>query len=117
SPDGKSWVGLTPSERRCRGPTSRAWRGSTRNGTTGCTLTTRSSWAHDASPSAGPHPHVRRTPGAFPVNAFVSAGAGFLLAVLWFDLMFDVQARGGSEVSPAALSSIAYYYARVTTGA
>jgi len=51
------------------------------------------------------------------VNAFVSAGAGFLLAVLWFDLMFDVQARGGSEVSPAALSSIASYYARVTTGA
>jgi hypothetical protein len=27
-----------------------------------------------------------------PVNTFVAAGAGFLLAVLWFDLMFDVQA-------------------------
>jgi hypothetical protein len=26
------------------------------------------------------------------VSAFVTAGAGFLLAVLWFDLMFDVQA-------------------------
>ena len=25
------------------------------------------------------------------VSAFVTAGAGFLLAVLWFDLMFDVQ--------------------------
>jgi hypothetical protein len=25
-------------------------------------------------------------------HAFVTAGAGFLLAVLWFDLMFDVQA-------------------------
>jgi hypothetical protein len=26
------------------------------------------------------------------VIAFVAAGAGFLLAVLWFDLMFDVTA-------------------------
>ena len=25
------------------------------------------------------------------MNAFVTAAAGFLLAVLWFDLMFDVQ--------------------------
>jgi hypothetical protein len=25
------------------------------------------------------------------VTPFVTAGAGFLLAVLWFDLMFDVQ--------------------------
>lgn len=53
------------------------------------------------------------------MNAFVTAGAGFLLAVLWFDLMFDVQARSGvaSEVPEAALSSIASYYARVTTAA
>jgi hypothetical protein len=53
------------------------------------------------------------------VNAFVSAGAGFLLAVLWFDLMFDVQVlphpRG--EVPEAVLDSIAAYYARVTTAA
>jgi len=49
------------------------------------------------------------------VNAFVAAGAGFLLAVLWFDLMFDVQARGGPD--DAALASIAAYYARVTTAA
>jgi len=50
------------------------------------------------------------------VNALVAAGAGFLLAVLWFDLMFDVQAlqvRGG-EVPEEALSSIAGYYRRVT---
>ena len=29
--------------------------------------------------------------------ACASAGGGFLLAVLWFDLMFDVQARGHRE--------------------
>ena len=51
------------------------------------------------------------------MNAFVAAGAGFLLAVLWFDLMFDVQSRGNAEVPEAALASIAGYYARVTTGA
>lgn len=53
------------------------------------------------------------------MTAFVAAGAGFLLAVLWFDLMFDVQARGGhgDEVSGEALGSIAAYYARVTTAA
>ena len=32
------------------------------------------------------------------VSAFVTAGAGFLLAVLWFDLMFDTQVLGlGAE--------------------
>jgi hypothetical protein len=49
----------------------------------------------------------------------VAAGAGFLFAVLWFDLMFDVQAlrsREG-EVPEAALASIAGYYRRVTTTA
>jgi hypothetical protein len=53
------------------------------------------------------------------VNAFVSAGAGFLLAVLWFDLMFDVQAAGpaGAELPEPVLASIAAYYARVTTAA
>ena len=48
---------------------------------------------------------------------FVTAGAGFLLAVLWFDLMFDVQVlphRDG-EVPAAVLDSIAAYYRRVTT--
>jgi len=50
------------------------------------------------------------------VNAFVAAGAGFLLAVLWFDLMFDVQVRGhDGEVPETVLASIAGYYARVTT--
>jgi hypothetical protein len=63
------------------------------------------------------------------VNAFVVAGAGFLLAVLWFDLMFDVQAarlgpgaRGAEanaagELPEEVLASIAAYYARVTTAA
>lgn len=45
------------------------------------------------------------------------AGAGFLLAVLWFDLMFDVQVLGrGSGLLPdAVLASMADYYRRVTT--
>jgi hypothetical protein len=52
--------------------------------------------------------------------AFVSAGAGFLLAVLWFDLMFDLQAlrhRGQVELPEEVLASIAAYYRRVTTEA
>ena len=47
------------------------------------------------------------------MTAITTAGAGFLLAVLWFDLMFDVQVRGG-EPAPEALASIAAYYRRVT---
>ena len=54
-----------------------------------------------------------------PVTAFVTAGGGFLLAVLWFDLMFDVQTlgHGEDELPDEALASIAGYYARVTTAA
>jgi len=53
------------------------------------------------------------------VTPFVTGGAGFLLAVLWFDLMFDVQAgryrdRGLPE---RVLASISGYYRRVTTAA
>ena len=53
------------------------------------------------------------------MTAFVTAGGGFLLAVLWFDLMFDVQVRGhrGPELPGEVLSSIAGYYRRVTTAA
>jgi hypothetical protein len=53
------------------------------------------------------------------VRALASAGAGFLLCVLWFDLMFDVQARHhpGHDVPDDARASIAAYYARVTTAA
>ena len=53
------------------------------------------------------------------MRAFVTAGAGFLLAVLWFDLMFDAQmlAHRAGEVPERVLGSIAAYYARVTTAA
>jgi hypothetical protein len=53
------------------------------------------------------------------VTAFIAAGAGFLLAVLWFDLMFDIQAWrvADPELPEAVLSSIAGYYRRVTTAA
>jgi hypothetical protein len=52
------------------------------------------------------------------MHAVISAGAGFLIAVLWFDLMFDVQARQGGETAPPqALASISAYYRRVTTEA
>jgi hypothetical protein len=56
------------------------------------------------------------------VSPFATAGAGFLLAVLWFDLMFDVQAMRRGRRAPvplpeAVLASIAAYYARVTTAA
>jgi hypothetical protein len=53
------------------------------------------------------------------MNAFAATGLGFLLAVLWFDLMFDVQTRRHDEVMlpPEVLSSISAYYRRVTTGA
>jgi hypothetical protein len=53
------------------------------------------------------------------MTPFVCAGAGFLLAVLWFDLMFDVQiarAAGAGETEEV-LGSIAAYYRRVTTAA
>ncbi len=50
----------------------------------------------------------------------IAAGGGFLLAVLWFDLMFDVQVwpYWGKETLPEeVLASIAGYYKRVTTDA
>ncbi|MGZ4794597.1 MAG: hypothetical protein ACXV8T_01760 [Acidimicrobiia bacterium] len=50
------------------------------------------------------------------MEAFVVAGAGFLLAVLWFDLMFDVQVRK-LPVTAATVQSISTYYRRVTTEA
>jgi hypothetical protein len=53
------------------------------------------------------------------VIAFVTAGAGFLLAVLWLDLMFDVQVLGRreGELPDDLLASVAGYYRRVTTAA
>jgi hypothetical protein len=54
------------------------------------------------------------------VTPFVTAGAGFLVAVLWFDLMHDVQALGHRRDRPLpedVLASVARYYRRVTTDA
>jgi hypothetical protein len=53
------------------------------------------------------------------MHAIAAAGAGFLLAVLWFDLMFDVQTRkhAGDLLPPEVLASISAYYRRVTTDA
>jgi hypothetical protein len=53
------------------------------------------------------------------MHSFAAAGAGFLLAVLWFDLMFDAQTRrhNGEVLPPRVLASISAYYRRVTTDA
>ena len=53
------------------------------------------------------------------MNALATTGAGFLLAVLWFDLMFDVQTRQSGEAAlpTDVIASIATYYRRVTTEA
>jgi hypothetical protein len=53
------------------------------------------------------------------VRVAAASGLGFLLAVLWFDLMFDGQVRGhnGGELPADVLDSIAAYYRRVTTQA
>jgi hypothetical protein len=51
------------------------------------------------------------------LQVLLAACGGFLLAVLWFDLMFDVQVRGRGAVSADALASISRYYRRVTTDA
>src|SRR6516165_1340498 len=53
------------------------------------------------------------------MQAVVTAGAGFLLAVLWFDLMFDVQVipYRSREMPAPLVSSISTYYRRVTTDA
>ena len=46
----------------------------------------------------------------------LTACAGFLLAVLWMDLMFDSQAGlRGPQPDEAALASIGAYYQRATT--
>src|SRR5215831_4696330 len=50
----------------------------------------------------------------------LSACGGFLLAVLWMDLMFDVQVlrhRRDEDLPESVLASIAAYYRRVTTTA
>ena len=54
------------------------------------------------------------------VVSVITAATGFLIAVLWFDLMFDTQVwrhRRSPVVAEATLQSIAAYYRRVTTTA
>jgi len=53
------------------------------------------------------------------IHTFAAAGAAFLLAVLWFDLMFDVQCRtyAVTPLPAEVLASISAYYRRVTTDA
>ena len=53
------------------------------------------------------------------LTSVLAACGGFLLAVLWMDLMFDVQVLRyrGREVPEDILASIAAYYRRVTTDA
>ena len=52
------------------------------------------------------------------MDKFAAAGLAFLLAVLWFDLMFDVQTRAQTgDLPPDVLASISAYYRRVTTDA
>ena len=53
------------------------------------------------------------------MTPFVTAAAGFLLAVLWFDLMFDVQVlrHRGRSLPEGVVDSISAYYRRVTTEA
>jgi hypothetical protein len=52
------------------------------------------------------------------VEGIVLVGAGLLLSVLWFDLMFDVQVRGNEgDLPDEVLESISTYYRRVTTDA
>jgi hypothetical protein len=53
-------------------------------------------------------------------HARLAAGGAFLVAVVWIDLMFDVQAFGsvtGAPLPEPVLASIANYYRRITTGA
>jgi len=53
------------------------------------------------------------------MHTFAAAGTAFLLAVLWLDLMFDVQSRKHATYPLPAevLASISAYYRRVTTEA
>ncbi|MEE6138240.1 hypothetical protein SKC41_18155 [Mycobacterium sp. 050128] len=53
------------------------------------------------------------------MTALLTACSGFLFAVLWMDLMFDVQVllhrSAGEELPEPVLASIAGYYHRATT--
>ena len=50
------------------------------------------------------------------MHACIASGAAFLICVLWFELMFDVQTRNqpGPALPSEVLASISSYYRRVT---
>src|ERR1700676_220422 len=50
------------------------------------------------------------------MHACIASGAAFLICVLWFDLMFDVQTGNhpGTALPTEVLASISSYYRRVT---
>ena len=65
-------------------------------------------------------PRARGPPsGGSVVSSLLTACGGFLLAILWMDLIFDVQVLGKSRENGAlpepVLASIAAYYRRATT--
>ena len=54
-------------------------------------------------------------------TTYVTAGLGFLAAILWLDLMFDVQLLRNAQAAPQAqddgLALVAAYYRHATGGA
>src|SRR3954470_17043640 len=69
--------------------------------------------AQDASGTARPATAPPRRQGALIMHTFAAAGASFLLAVLCFDPMFDVQTHkhAGNVLLPAVLAPISACYA------
>jgi hypothetical protein len=74
--------------------------------------------------SRGPMPHATRQKASGNaamgvVTGLLTACGGFLLAVLWMDLIFDTQVlpyrHAGSQLPEPVLASIAGYYHRATT--
>jgi hypothetical protein len=64
-------------------------------------------------------PAPQRPRNNWVVTTLLAACSGFLLAILWMDLIFDVQVLGhpgaGKDLPEAVLISIAGYYHRATT--
>jgi hypothetical protein len=66
-------------------------------------------------------PVTRSSRGHAALHPLLAACGGFLIATLWFDLMFDTQVLGhvaaSAPLPDAAVASIAQYYRRITTEA
>src|SRR3954470_9703864 len=71
----------------------------------------------------GSHTAIRSpdlSPRSELMTPMLTAAGGFLLAVIWMDLMFDVQVlrhRGARQLPTEVTESISTYYRRVTTAA